>query len=103
MTRSNLGLSPIFGEVYNGILVVTVMITTVTTVSTITTIAALGLTSATGLAVVSTLIVFLGTKELASTSHSRFPLRLTRFVNISIWALSMVFAIILAVKIIDLL
>jgi len=78
------------------------MITTVTTVSTITTIAALGLTS-TGLAVASTLIVFLGAKELASTSHSRFPLRLTRFASISIWALAVAFAIILAVKIIDLL
>lgn len=79
------------------------MITTVTTVSTITTIAALGLTSTTGIAVLATLILFLGTKELAGTGHSRFTLRLARLVSIGIWALAMTFAVILAVRISELL
>ena len=79
------------------------MITTVTTVSTVTAIAALGLSSTVSLATVVTLIVFLGTRELASADHSRFYLRLAKAVSISIWTLAMAFAVILAVKIAELL
>jgi len=103
MTYINLVPPLIYGELYHGIFVVTAMITTVTTISTITTIATVGLSSTISLATVFTLIVFLGTRELASSSHSRFYLRLAKAVSISIWTLATVFAIILAVKIAELL
>ncbi len=79
------------------------MITTVTTVTTITTIAALGLTAALSTACVATLIFFLTAKELAGARRSGTYLRIARFVNVGILPLVLVFAVIVAVKIVEVL
>lgn len=79
------------------------MITTVTTITTITTIAALGITAALSVACVATLVFFLTTKELASARRSGTFARIARFVNIGILPLFLVFAVIVAVKIIEVL
>lgn len=81
------------------------MVTTVstTTVTTVTAIAAMGLTAAIGMAAAVILILFLSTKELASAGSSRFSLRVARFLSIGIMPLAMVFAVIVVVKIIELL
>ena len=79
------------------------MITTVTTITTITTIAAIGITAALSIACVATLILFLTTKELASARRSDTYTRIARFVNIGILPLVLVFAVIVAVKIIEVL
>jgi len=76
------------------------MITTVTTVTTVTTIAALGLTTIIGIAATLTLMVFLATRELASTGHSRFALRIAKFASVGILPLVMAFAAVVAVEII---
>ncbi|MFC1987051.1 hypothetical protein ACFLVH_00660 [Chloroflexota bacterium] len=75
----------------------------VTTVTTVTTIAALGLTTFMGVAAAITLMVFLTTRELVSTSHSRFPLRIARFASIGILPLVMAFTAIIIVKIAEIL
>ena len=77
------------------------MISTVTTstVTTITTIAAMGLTAVISIAVVATLIAFLAIKELAGASNSGSPRRVSRFLNVGILPMAMAFAVILAVKI----
>ena len=79
------------------------MITTVTTVTTITTIAALGITAAISAAAVATLIAFLTTRELASTSNSHFPLRIAKFASVGILPLVIAFAVIVSVKIAEML
>ena len=81
------------------------MITTVTTstITTVTTIAALGLTAVVSVAAVVSLICFLATKELASAGNSSTSLRIARFVSISILPLIMAFAVIIAVKIAEVL
>ena len=79
------------------------MITTVTTVTTITTIAALGITAAISVAAVATLIAFLTTRELASTSDSGFPLRIAKFTSVGILPLVISFAFIVAAKIAEIL
>ncbi len=79
------------------------MITTVTTVTMVTTIAALGITAAISAAAVATLIAFLTTRELASTSNSRFPLRIAKFASVGILPLVIAFAVIVTVKIADML
>ena len=79
------------------------MITTITTVTTVTTIAALGLTAAISVALVAALIVFLTSRELASSSRSRFSLRIARFASIGILPLAMAFVAIVAVKIAEVL
>ncbi len=79
------------------------MITTVTTVTTVTTIAALGITAAISVAAVTTLIAFLTTRELASTGNSHFPLRIAKFASIGILPLIIAFAVIVAVKITEVL
>ena len=79
------------------------MITTVTTVTTVTTIAALGLTAAISVAVVTTLMVFLASRELASTGLSRFSWRIARFASVGILPLVMAFTTIVAMKIAEVL
>jgi len=75
------------------------MITTVTTVTTVTTMAALGLAAAISIACVVTLILFLTTKELAGTSSSGTSLRIAKFINVGILPLVLAFAVIVGVKI----
>ena len=79
------------------------MITTVTTVTTVTTIAALGLTGAISIAAVVLLILFLTTKELAGASNLGFSLRIAKFVSVGILPLVMAFAVIVAIKIAEVL
>ena len=79
------------------------MITTVTTVTTVTTMAALGLTAAISIACAVTLILFLTTKELAGAQSSGTSSRIARFVNVGILPLVLAFAVIVAVKIAELL
>ena len=79
------------------------MITTVTTVTTITTFAVLGLTGIISIATVVLLMLFLTTKELAGASSRGFSLRIAKFVSVGILPLVMVFAVIVAVKIVEVL
>lgn len=81
------------------------MITTVstTTVTTVTTIAAMGLAAAISMAAAVILVLFLGTKELAGAGSSGFSLRVARFLGIGIVPLIIVFAVIMVVKIIEVL
>ena len=81
------------------------MISTVTTstVTTMTAIAALGLTAAMSIATIVTLISFLSVKELAGASRS-ITLRLTaRFLNVGIIPIIMAFAVIIVVKVAEIL
>ena len=77
------------------------MITTVTTstVTTVTTIAAMGLTATVSIAAVASLIFFLTIKELADAGGSSTSLRIARFFSVGILPLAMAFAVIVAVKI----
>ena len=77
------------------------MITTVTTVTTVTTIAALGLTGIISTGVTVLLMLFLTTKELAGASNLGFPLRIAKFVNVGIIPLVMVFAVVVVMKIVE--
>jgi len=79
------------------------MITTVTTVTTVTTIAALGLTAAISIAAVVLLMLFLTTKELAAASGRGSSLRIAKFVSVGILPLVMAFAVIVAMKIVEVL
>ncbi|MBI2979982.1 MAG: hypothetical protein HYY41_04040 [Chloroflexi bacterium] len=79
------------------------MITTVTTVTTVTVIAALGLSALISMAAVVTLIGFLVTRELATTGHSGFALRIARFASVGIIPLVMAFAAIVAIRVTGLL
>ena len=79
------------------------MITTVTTVTTVTAMAAMGLTAAISIAATVILIFFLTVKELASNSNASFPVRLTRFLNVSVLPLIMVFAVIVTITIVEIL
>ncbi len=79
------------------------MITTVTTVTTVTAIATLGLTTIIGVAGAITLIVFLATRELASTGRSGIALRIAKFAGVGILPLVMVFASVVVMEIIKVL
>ena len=81
------------------------MIITITTstVTTVTTIAAMGLAAAISVPAVAALIVFLTTKELASASLSSSSQLTARFLNVSIVPMIMSFAVIVAVKIAEVL
>ena len=79
------------------------LITTVSTVTTVTIIAALGLTVAISLAAIVALMVFLATRELATAGYSRFSLRIARFASVAILPLVMAFAVIVAVRIAEIL
>ena len=77
--------------------------TTTTTVTTVSTIAAMGLTAAISMAAIVTLIGFLSTRELAVASHSRPQQHIARFLSVGIIPLIMVFAVIVIVKIAEVL
>ena len=81
------------------------MVTTVstTTVTTVTAIAAMGLTAAISIATACILAFFLTTKELAMAKGSGFSSRLGRYLSISIVPLLMTFAVIMVMKIIEVL
>jgi hypothetical protein len=81
------------------------MVTTITTstVTTVTTIAAMGLTATISIAAVVALIGFLTTKELVSASLSPSSQLIARFFNVGILPMVMAFAIIVAVKIAEVL
>lgn len=79
------------------------MITTVTTITTVTAIAVLGLTTTISIAAVITLIGFLTTRELVSTSNSRFLLHIAKFATVVILPLVIAFAVVIAVRIAELL
>ena len=81
------------------------MISTVTisTITTVTTIAAMGLGMAVGAGIVGTLIAFLVTKELTGASQSITAQLSARFLNVSIVPMAIVFAVILAVKVAEIL
>jgi len=79
------------------------MITTVTTVTTVTTIAALGLTAAISIAAVVLLVLFLTTRELAGASGRGSSLRIAKFVSVGILPLVMAFAVIVAIKVAEVL
>ena len=72
-------------------------------VTTVTTIAGLGFTSVVSIGIVVLLIFFLITKELAGTSSSGFSLRVAKFVSVGILPLVMAFAVIVALKIVEVL
>ena len=78
------------------------MIVTVTTstVTTVSTIAAVGLSTVIGVIAVFALVVFLATRELASTGNSRFSMRITKAAGVGILPLVMTFAVIIATQII---
>ena len=71
------------------------MIITITT----STVAAMDLTAAVGIAAVVSLIFLLTARELVSVSGSSISSRITRFFGIGIVPLVMTFAVIVAVKI----
>jgi hypothetical protein len=81
------------------------LVTTITTstVTTVTTIAAMGLTATISIAAVVALIGFLTTKELISASLSPSSQLIARFFNVGILPMVMAFAIIVAVKIAEVL
>ena len=79
------------------------MITTVTTVTTVTTIAALGLTGIISIVAVVLLTLFLITKELAGATSSGFSLRIAKFISVGILPLVMAFAVIVFMKIVEVL
>jgi len=79
------------------------MITTITTVTTVTTIAGLGLTGAISIATIILLALFLATKELAGASNAGFSLRIAKFASVGILPLVMVFTVIVAMKIFEVL
>ena len=78
------------------------MVSTVTT-STITTIAAMGLTTTMSIAAVVALIGFLTTKELASANLSPSSQLIARFFSVGILPMVMAFAVIVTVRIADIL
>jgi hypothetical protein len=78
-----------------------IVITTVTSVTTSVMMSSLTAFAFIGMGAVVTLILFLIARELASTGHSRFSLCLTKFTGIGILPLIMVFTVIVAVKIIE--
>jgi hypothetical protein len=81
------------------------MVSTVstTTVAAVTTIVAMGLAATVSIATVGVLIFFLTTKELATAKVSGFSSRLGRFLSIGAVPLLMAFAVIMIVKIIQVL
>ena len=81
------------------------MITTVTisTVTTVTTTAALGLTAAISGIVIAALIVFLATKELAGAGESGVAVKVARYLGIAIVPMLMAFAVIMIIKVVEIL
>jgi len=81
------------------------MVSTVTTstVSTVTTVAALGLMGTLGIVVSIVLVSFLATKELASSSEGPRHRLIARSLDIGIIPLIMAFAVIVVMKIAEIL
>ena len=81
------------------------MITTVTTstITTVTTVAAIGLTAVISIAAIVSLIFFLSIKELAKAGESDTSLRTAKFFSVGILPLVMAFAVIVTVKVIEVL
>ena len=80
----------------------TVTVTTITTISTITTtttVAALGVAAAFSIAATIALIAFVTTKELIGVRGDGSSQRISRFLNVGITPLLMVFAAIVAITI----
>lgn len=75
----------------------------VTTVTTVTTIAALGISAFISIAAIATLIMFLITRELATSTNSAISLRIARFASVGILPLVIAFATVVFVKIIEIL
>ncbi|MFC2020316.1 hypothetical protein ACFLU1_00750 [Chloroflexota bacterium] len=71
--------------------------------ATVTMIAALGISAVMSVAAVITLIAFLAIREMAGVSNYRSSLRIARFVSIGILPLIMAFAVIVIVKIAEML
>ena len=69
----------------------------------VTTVAVSGFTSIIGIAAVVTLMVFLTTRELASAGNSPFSLRIARYATVGSLPLVIAFAVIVAVKIAEVL
>jgi len=78
------------------------MVSTVT-VSTITTIAALGLAAGIGVFVILLLIGLLASKELLGASSNAKGKLLARYLNISIIPLLIAFAVIVGLKVVEIL
>ena len=79
------------------------MITTVTTVTTVTTTAALGLGTVISVVAIVAAMAFLAARELASAGHSSLSLRIASFATVGIFPLVIVFAVIVALKIAEVL
>jgi len=78
-------------------------ITTITTVTTVTTIAGMAIGAVISVVAVLTLLAFLTTRELAGASNSNVSLRLARITSTGILPLVMAFAVIVIVKIAEVL
>ena len=73
----------------------------ITTVTTVTTVTALGMSTIMSVAALVTLIAFLTARELAGASNYALPLRIAKFISVGITPLIMAFAVIVIVKIIE--
>ncbi len=78
------------------------MISTVTS-TTVSTITSVALAASLGLAAVLLLISFLVVKELASSGEHPKLLALSRLLNVAIYPLLAVFAVIVTVRVVDIL
>jgi len=84
--------------------VTTVTTTTVTTItSAAATAAATGLITTLGIVAVSSLVIFLATKELAAARSSGFSMRIARFAGVGIWPLAIVLGILASIKVTEIL
>jgi len=79
------------------------LITTVTTVTTVTTIAAMGIASVLSIVAAILLISVLVAKELVGARQSTSSRLSSRFLNVSIVPLLLVFAAIVGVKLVEVL
>ena len=75
----------------------------VTTITTVTTVGALGVSTVLSIVAVVTLILFLATREIASSGNSRFQVNITRYATIGILPLILAFGVIVLVAIINVL
>lgn len=73
------------------------------TITSGTTIAALGVTAAISIAAVIALIALLTARELASARNSSLPLRIAKFASVGIVPLLLAFAVIVIVRILEIL
>jgi hypothetical protein len=76
---------------------------TVSTISTVTAMAALGFTAKIGIAAVVVLIACMVTKELTGARLSSSYQTVSRFLNVAIVPMIMVFAVIIGIKVMEVL